>query len=94
MQKKYTLALVIGALLVLSTIAVYAWAFDTDGGFNVWQKGTCSDDLGNHTDYCGPSRTNTLIEYYPTNSTNSTTCAATGLSCATYNATCSNGQCV
>lgn len=96
MKKLYLISGIIGIALFATLVA--AWAYDTDGGFNIWQQGTCMDDYGNHTDFCSmfgrvPQQ---LEEWHPVNGTNQTEmfCKRTIVSCADYNATCSNGACV
>ena len=90
-MKKIYIALASLTVIAFAALVV-AWAFDTDGGFNIWQRGTCSDQNGNRTDFC---KTPTfLIEYYPINSTNTTYCGYSQVNCAAYNTTCSTGRCV
>ncbi|MFH1072963.1 MAG: hypothetical protein V1743_06050 [Nanoarchaeota archaeon] len=60
----------IGLAAVLVAVFVYAWASDTDGGFNPFVKGTCSYILpngtgANLTDFCYSGGNSWLGEYYP-----------------------------
>lgn len=96
-MKANKLYLAIGLLSVVAFVAlVAAWAFDTDGGYNIYQKGTCGDQFGNYTDSCiSRNIPYELREWYPTNSTNGTTmCTSVVVACANYNSTCVNGACV
>jgi hypothetical protein len=88
------LHLIFGSLVVISLAAlVAAWAWDSDGGFNIWQQGTCMDYAGNHTDVCmpfSPKGHSDLKEWYPLNDT----CVSQVVNCASYNATvCYAGEC-
>ena len=99
LNKKTIYGLVGGLTIVALAIFVYAWAYDTDGGFNVWEQGTCYDDFGNHTDSCSmfgkvPQQLNEYHPYNVTNQTNQTYCKRTVVSCVQYNATCQAGRCV
>lgn len=98
----------ISLFAVLAAVMVYAWAFDTDGGFMPFQKGTCNyrvENTGwqNVTDYC--VNNTHLKEFFPTGVNQSQTCNFTYVPCPSYNhldnATncwhtymCSKGQCV
>ena len=90
--------LLYAALICISLAAlVYAWAYDTDGGYNIWEKGTCFDDYGNYTDVCLPDPDidkSILKEWYPKNETNITLCDYKIINCVKYNATCTDGACL
>ena len=98
MQKK-NLFILGGFALVLSAVLVYAWATDTDGGYNITKKGICTDQFGNHTDYCLPPGNSTnysisLVEYYPVNDTNSSYCGYATVNCVNAGyLSCLNGKC-
>ncbi|MBU0907161.1 MAG: hypothetical protein KKD18_01135 [Nanoarchaeota archaeon] len=95
MKKSYLILGIIG--ITLFATLVVAWAYDTDGGFNIWQQGTCIDNLGNHTDTCSQSGKvpRHLNEWYPVNGTNGTTiCQKAAVNCLDYNALCQYGACV
>ncbi len=83
--------------VVITAFLVYAWAYDSDGGFNVWEQGTCSDGSGNYTDHCTISpglKVSNLKEWYPTNSSNSSVCTYQIVNCREYyNTTCHQGAC-
>lgn len=95
---KIKLISTISFIMLLSAVFVYAFTYDTDGGFNIWVKGTCIDNAGNYTDYCSSETTifsSGLLEYFPINGTgNSTYCSSTKVNCRNYNSTCINGTCV
>ncbi len=88
-MQKYT---AIGfSLILLISMAVFASsiilpgdddATDTDGGYNIYQKGTCTGLTGDKTDYC--TSANELREYEPSG----ITCVSSLVSCP-----CSNGIC-
>jgi len=93
-MKKISIILTLLALVFMG--AVYAFVFDTDGGNNIWQQGTCIDNYGNHTDSCtsfSMDKKPVLMEWYPINGTNTSYCANTIVNCAYYHATCVNGAC-
>ncbi len=94
-MKKYVIGISLALAAILIAVAVYAWAYDTDGGYNVWQQGTCMDQVYpyNHTDVCMSK--SMLKEFYPwTNPYNFTYCAHSNVTCSSFNATCRNGKCV
>jgi hypothetical protein len=62
--------------------------YDTDGGFNVWERGCVNASFGqNGCDYC---RNNiTLVEYYCSRYTGRTY----KFRCGRFNSTCYRGEC-
>lgn len=79
---KNSFKIAFGILLVVGlSVLVYAWAFDTDGGYNIYQGGICTDGHGNYTDFCAEKTL--LVEYYPVsfNGTNETFCGYDRVPC-------------
>ena len=91
MKKTYLIGSVIGLALFATLVA--AWAYDTDGGFNIWQQGTCMDNTGNYTDLCTVKTPQRLKEYFPSG-INTTLCSWQYVTCEDYDAICQNGACV
>ena len=94
------LTYIIAGIVILSLFAVIvmAFAFDSDGGYNIRVKGTCTDDFGNHTDKCynswPPGSHSYLTEWYNATGANySTYCESVTVDCLDYNLTCSAGAC-
>ena len=68
MQKKFLmLALVLGVLM--TAVFVYAWTYDTDGGYNIYERGICyvidNGTNSSYTDYCMTPGNDFLKEYAP-----------------------------
>jgi hypothetical protein len=90
-KKKLSIVLT-GLFFVVSAFLVYAWATDTDGGYNIYVKGTCSDATGNKTDTCMSYQH--LKEYYPTGSGPNATCTYSYVFCGNWTTyTCNAGAC-
>jgi hypothetical protein len=90
---------IIGILvLAVVSVLVYAYTYDTDGGFNVEERGTCYDNISNYTDKCfglASSSSQYLIEYFPMNDTNTSMCTSELVRCSDYNYTnCTMGRCI
>ncbi|MBU0979179.1 MAG: hypothetical protein KJ709_00100 [Nanoarchaeota archaeon] len=79
-MKRYFL---FAAAAVLAAVFVYAYAVDTDGGYNVWEKGTCTwyhnTTNTSYTDYCHDI--DSLQEYYP----NASICYSAWVDCTDFN---------
>ncbi len=75
LKKRNLLVLGFALVVILGAIWVYAESItitDTDGGFNIFQSGRCTEvhvfddgtmELKSYTDYC--SNDDLLVEYYP-----------------------------